>query len=77
MPDLAMCADYECPSRSTCYRYRAHPNAGRQAYADFSRNERDPKCGSYYPMELAKKPEQEFRTTEEVDEQFAGFREQL
>lgn len=35
MPDISMCANYTCPLRKKCYRYRAFPTAGYQTYADF------------------------------------------
>ena len=35
MPDISMCANYECPFRKICYRYLAEPTDGYQAYGDF------------------------------------------
>jgi hypothetical protein len=34
MPDIAMCANLECPKRGECYRFRATPSAF-QSYAAF------------------------------------------
>lgn len=36
MPDISMCKDKTCPSRASCYRYRARPSKYRQAYSDYS-----------------------------------------
>lgn len=35
MPDIAMCANCECPFRKICYRYLAEPTEGYQSYSDF------------------------------------------
>lgn len=40
MPDISMCANYTCPLRKNCYRYRAIPTDGYQTYADFKPTER-------------------------------------
>lgn len=37
MPDISMCANYNCPLKSKCYRYLAKPDdSGYQTYADFN-----------------------------------------
>jgi hypothetical protein len=35
MPDISMCSNDFCPSKDSCYRFRAVPNIGRQSYAGF------------------------------------------
>lgn len=45
MADIAMCRNHECPSRLSCYRYRAKPHPHRQSYRDF-KNEGE-KCDFY------------------------------
>lgn len=56
MPDIAMCAQHECPLWMSCYRYRAVP-ADYQSYID-----REPAimledgthfCEDYYPVAYA------------------------
>jgi hypothetical protein len=32
MPDISMCANKACPSRMSCYRYRAKPSGDRQSW---------------------------------------------
>lgn len=49
MPDISMCRDFTCPSRESCYRYRAVPNERRQTYAEFDRGGED-RCGSFQPV---------------------------
>lgn len=49
MPDVALCRDYACPSRETCYRFLATPSPFMQTYASFGREEGAQKCGSYWP----------------------------
>lgn len=36
MPDISMCANWSCPRKDDCYRFKATPNPFRQSYADFS-----------------------------------------
>lgn len=36
MPDISMCANYNCPMKDKCYRYLAIPTDGYQSYADFT-----------------------------------------
>jgi len=33
--DLALCRNYKCPLRRSCYRYMAVPNPHWQTYAEF------------------------------------------
>lgn len=47
MPDLAMCKNYKCPSRKSCYRYTAIPYEYWQTYAVFTVNEGEDKCENY------------------------------
>lgn len=35
MPDISMCSNGDCPSRESCYRYRAVPNPDWQSYSHF------------------------------------------
>lgn len=35
MPDIAMCANKDCPTSKKCYRYLAIPNEFSQVYAEF------------------------------------------
>lgn len=37
MPDIAMCDGSGCPRRNDCYRHRATPTPGWQAYGFFPR----------------------------------------
>jgi hypothetical protein len=46
MPDISMCANKNCPSRKTCYRYLAKPNEQRQSYAIF-KQDKDIACEYY------------------------------
>lgn len=59
MPDIAMCLNATCPSKSTCYRAMARPS-DNQGYMHFVANESG-RCGSYmnalHRREDAKGPE--------------------
>ena len=46
MPDISMCANFNCPLRKNCYRYRAIPSDGYQAYADFTPNGKE--CDGFW-----------------------------
>lgn len=52
MPDIAMCADKDCPSRETCHRFTAKPDEMLQTYGDFRRGDRE-RCDHYWPDEIA------------------------
>jgi hypothetical protein len=49
MPDIAMCANTECPKRTTCYRHTAEPSE-RQAMVKFFPDP-DGTCSAYIPVE--------------------------
>lgn len=49
MPDIAMCADKECPSRSQCHRWLAWPSAMRQSYGCFERSKNADRCANFWP----------------------------
>lgn len=46
MPDISKCADSECPSKQTCYRFIAPPSQ-YQAYSEFGRLVNAPRCDDY------------------------------
>jgi hypothetical protein len=50
MPDISMCMNDECPSRVSCFRFRAEPHPYRQAYTDFKVD--GDKCDSYADVKL-------------------------
>ena len=56
MPDISMCRDKTCPSRTVCYRFTAVPNPLRQSYASFDRKGMRT-CGDYWPCETSMKLE--------------------
>lgn len=47
MPDISKCGDTTCPSRMTCYRYRAKATPGRQSYFSPMRKEGAPICDDW------------------------------
>lgn len=49
MPDISLCRNNECPSRDTCYRYRAKPSEFMQAYGDFK--PKGEKCEAFTSIE--------------------------
>ena len=51
-PDICMCQDDACPSRETCFRYKAKPYSWQAWSASFAANRagRD-ECDSYWPVE--------------------------
>ncbi len=53
MPDISMCADRRCPSRTTCYRSDlvTTPKAFWQAWGSFDRDEGADSCPSYWPLD--------------------------
>lgn len=52
MPDIAMCADQDCPSRQRCYRFTAQPSFA-QAYGSFTREPGADRCASFWPVKDA------------------------
>ena len=48
MPDIAMCVDEACPSRSSCYRFLATPSR-IQAVGWFLRKPDASRCDHYWP----------------------------
>lgn len=54
MPDISKCADSECPSRETCYRFTA-PSSSVQVFADFERPKQAEKCLAHWPTLTVKK----------------------
>lgn len=50
MPDISMCGNMKCPSKETCYRFKAVPNPYRQSYMKFEPKEGENKC--YHYMKL-------------------------
>ena len=57
MPDIAMCADHECPAREGCYRYKATPDPYYQAYGEFNRGGMH-YCRYFWPMKINEKPKE-------------------
>lgn len=51
MPDISMCADDKCPSRESCYRFKATPSKFLQSWGQFGRPDGDDKCSYYWPVE--------------------------
>lgn len=49
MPDITLCLNLDCPSRSHCYRATATPNECRQSYAGFTPKTGEDKCEMYWP----------------------------
>ena len=56
MPDISMCTAHSCPLKTECYRYMAEPNPFRQAYSNFSYNEKEG-CDDFWQMENSKEIE--------------------
>ncbi len=54
MPDISMCVNKECKSRSTCYRYITTASEYWQWYADFKPAEGEDKCFDYIPVDIPK-----------------------
>ena len=52
MPDIAMCTNKECTSKSSCYRFKAVPSK-RQSYCDFKQAPNGV-CDYYYPITCEK-----------------------
>lgn len=50
MPDISMCADRHCPSRQTCYRYRAVPSERQSWFGQGHREAGWAKCGHFVPV---------------------------
>jgi len=51
MPDISMCTNLSCPSKETCYRFKAIPNEFWQSYFTFVLAEEETKCNSYIKIE--------------------------
>lgn len=52
MPDIAMCINKECTSKSSCYRFKAVPSE-IQSYCDFKQDSNGV-CDYYYPIVFEK-----------------------
>ena len=56
MPDISMCANRDCPSRESCYRYAAEPDH-IQAFGDpvngyfFAPPQGEDRCKFFWPMD--------------------------
>lgn len=47
MPDISMCPGGVCPSKETCYLYRALPNELWQSYTDYTKYIEVDRCAMY------------------------------
>ena len=54
MPDISMCLNKQCESRTTCYRFTAIPSEYRQSYSDFQPADGEDKCREYIPISVTK-----------------------
>lgn len=50
-----MCMNNECPSKETCYRFKAEPNKHRQSYQNYKVKKGDNKCDSYWEFKEKQK----------------------
>ncbi len=50
MPDISLCLNLDCPSRSHCYRATATPCEYRQSYMAFTPKTGEDKCEAYRPV---------------------------
>ena len=50
MPDISMCENKSCPSRSRCYRFTAKPSQCMQSYGDFEPKPGEDKCEFYWRL---------------------------
>lgn len=48
MPDITMCKDEACPSRSACWRYEARPSPWQSYFAESPR--RGDVCEQHWPI---------------------------
>ena len=51
MPDLALCKNETCPSKTHCYRFQAQP-ACHQVYAKFTVSAGKDRCEYYIPSQI-------------------------
>ena len=54
MPDISMCNNQTCPSKDTCYRFKAKPNEYYQSYTTYVVPEGKDKCEHYVPVSVRK-----------------------
>jgi hypothetical protein len=47
--DYTLCDDKLCPSRESCYRFKAKPDPLRQSWADFNRKKDEKACADFLP----------------------------
>lgn len=47
-PDISMCADKRCPSRTICYRFTAKPEPRYQCYGAFGRKPDAIRCKDFW-----------------------------
>jgi hypothetical protein len=48
MPDITMCQDLKCPSRTICYRYCAEPDKRQSYFAESTRVKGQMRCSEYW-----------------------------
>ena len=51
MDEFPMCTGLNCPSKESCYRYRARPKPVHQVWGDYHNLRTGDKCGYYWPVE--------------------------
>lgn len=62
MPDISLCKNNQCPSKTKCFRYMAEPKQYKQSYAYFTLDMND-KCSSY--IDASKYPHFKMRSKHE------------
>ena len=51
MPEISMCTNKDCPSKETCWRFKAPPKPFWQSYCGFVVYDDEDKCEHYMEME--------------------------
>jgi hypothetical protein len=50
MPDISMCANFQCSKKQICYRFKAKPGFW-QSYGGYTEDLKKGGCDSYWPLD--------------------------
>lgn len=59
MADISMCDNQQCPSKETCYRFKAKANPFKQVYSNFKPEKGEDKCKYYWDIKIKVKEDED------------------
>ena len=67
-----MCRNFNCPSKDSCYRFRATPSEYRQSYCGYTVEKGETKCNSFNKILKGDNIMKKYRLTKISDDIFDG-----